>query len=71
MANSVILTTQPGATIQVVPFQNTTLTVAASANYNVSSYTYQWKRNGTNISGATSASFFLEPVIATDANKTF
>lgn len=61
---SVILTSQPGATLSVVPNQNTTFTVAASADYNVVSYSYQWKRNGSNVVGATNASYKFEPALA-------
>ena len=61
---SVILTSQPGATLSVVPNQNTTLTVAASADYNVVSYSYQWKRAGSNVTGATNASYTFEPALA-------
>ena len=61
---TVILTSQPGATLSVVPNQNTTFTVAASADYNVVGYSYQWKRAGTNVAGATNASYTFEPAIA-------
>lgn len=64
MANTVILTSYPASTLSVVPKQNTTFTVAASANYNIASYTYQWKRNGSNVSGATKASYTFEPALA-------
>lgn len=72
MPNTVILTTQP-TTLSVVPNQNTTITVAASANFNVASYTYQWKKSATvggligsaiNISGATNPSYSFEPALA-------
>lgn len=69
MASTVILTSQPAATLSVVPNQNTTFTVAASANFNVSSFTYQWKKaaaggaigSATNISGATNPTYAFEP----------
>jgi hypothetical protein len=66
---SVILTTQPASTLSVVPKQNTTFTVVASADFPVTGYTYQWKKaaaggaigSATNISGATNNSYFFEP----------
>lgn len=70
MANTVSFTTNLPGTLSVVPNQNTTLTVAPSANFNVSSYTYQWKKNGTNITGATSASYSFEPALG-DNNATY
>ena len=70
MANSIVLTSQPASTLSVVPNQNTTLTVAASANFNVVSYSYQWKKGASNISGATSSSYFFEPALA-DNGSTF
>ena len=74
---TVILTSQP-TTLSVVPNQNTTLTVVASADFNVSSYTYQWKKSATaggligvanNISGATNASYFFEPALVDNGYK--
>lgn len=64
MANTVILTSQPASTLSVVPNQDTTFTAAASANYNIVSYSYQWKRNGSNISGAVKSSYNFEPALA-------
>lgn len=70
---SVILSTQPASTLSVFPNQNTTLTVVASADFDVTSYSYQWKKSATvggligaaqNITGATSASYQFEPVSA-------
>ena len=72
---TVILSTQPDSTLSVFPNQNTTLTVAASADFDVATYTYQWKKSATagglieaaqNITGATSASYDFEPVLAND-----
>jgi hypothetical protein len=74
---TVILTSQP-TTLSVVPNQNTTLTEVASADFNVSSYTYQWRRSATAggaigasvaISGATDSSYFFEPVSGDDNYK--
>lgn len=66
MASTVILTSQPGSTLSVVPNQNTTFTVQASSNINASGYVYQWKRGASNISGATNATYFFEPALADD-----
>lgn len=74
---SVILTSQP-TTLSVVPNQNTTLTVVASADFNSTGYTYQWKRSATaggligaavNISGATNPSYSFEPALVDDGFK--
>ncbi len=74
---TVILTSQP-TTLSVVPNQNTTLTVVASADFNVSSYTYQWKKSATaggligaanNITGATNASYSFEPASGDNGYK--
>ena len=75
---SVILSTQPASTLSVVPNQNTTFTVAASANFDVTSYSYQWKRSATaggligaalDITGATSSSYKFEPASADNGFK--
>lgn len=74
---TVILTSQP-STLSVVPNQNTTITVAASADFNVSSYTYQWKKSATaggligaanNITGATGALYRFEPASGDNGYK--
>lgn len=64
MPNTVILTTNLPASLSAVPNQNTTLSVVASANFPAAAYTYQWKNNGSNISGATSSSYFFEPSVS-------
>lgn len=64
-------------TLSRVPNQNTTLTVVASSNAGATSFIYQWKigtatagaGNATDITGATSSSYFFEPSIATHNNK--
>lgn len=74
---SVILTSQPASTLSVVPNQNTTFTVAASANFPVAGYTYQWKKaaaggvigGASNIAGATNASYFFEPASGDNGYK--
>jgi hypothetical protein len=69
MPNTVILTSQPGATLSVVPNQNTTLTVVASSNFDAT-YAYQWKKDNSHISGATSSVYSFEPALA-DNSKVF
>lgn len=75
---TVILSTQPDSTLSVFPNQDTTLTVVPSANFDVTSYSYQWKRSATaggligaaqNITGATSASYKFEPASADNGFK--
>lgn len=66
MPNSVIFTSQPATTLAVVPNQNTTFNVAVSSNFNVSSYTYQWKKNNVHVAEATTASYSFEPALADD-----
>ena len=60
---SVILTTNLPATLSAVPNQNTTLAVVASADFSTSRYTYQWRRNGSNVSGATESTYKFEPAL--------
>lgn len=72
---SVIFTSKPAAAVTVVPNQNTTFTVTASTDINLSSYTYQWKKtplggSTANIAGATSSSYFFEPAL-TDGNASY
>jgi hypothetical protein len=64
MPNTLILTSQPASALSAVPNQSTTFTVAASANYNVVSYSYQWKRGASVIAGATDPSYGFEPALA-------
>ena len=62
----------PGITTQPA---NLTVTAPASATFSVvatgTSLTYQWRRNGVAISGATSASYVLNPTAVTDSGSTF
>jgi hypothetical protein len=40
-----------------IPLQNLTLFVTPSSNFGATSYLYQWKAGGTNITGATAATY--------------
>lgn len=59
------ITTQP-ASVTVSAGQNATFTVAA---YGSAPVAYQWNKNGTAISGATSSTLTLSNVAATDAGS--
>ena len=61
------ITTQP-ASITVNAPNSATFTVVASGTAPLS---YQWRRNGSNISGATSASYVLNPTAGTDSGAQF
>jgi hypothetical protein len=61
MAN-IVITTQPQS-VTVAPGQNTTFTVVGSADFSSPIYNYQWERGGTPISGATSNSYTIDPVL--------
>jgi hypothetical protein len=55
---------------------NVTVTAPASATFTVvasgtAPFTYQWRRNGVAISGATSASYVLNPTAGSDSGATF
>ena len=61
------ITTQPA---------NLTVTEPGAANFSVvatgdAPLSYQWRRNGSNISGATSASYSLNPTAASDSGAQF
>jgi hypothetical protein len=58
---SVIFTTQP-TSLSATPGQNTTFSVVPSANFSSVVYSYQWKKDSVNIIGATSSSYFIDPV---------
>jgi len=67
------LTINPSTTITAQPVNQTacaggsaTFTVAASGS---GTLTYQWRKGGANISGATAASFTINPVAAGDAGS--
>lgn len=68
MAN-IVITSQPQS-VSTVPSQNTTFSVAVSANFSPVVYRYQWKVNGSPVSGATNSSYFIDPLL-TDNGKTF
>jgi hypothetical protein len=55
MANDLTFTLTPNPT--AVPLQDITLSVAPSANFDLSRYHYQWTLGGSNISGANQASY--------------
>ncbi len=61
------ITTQP-ASITVNAPNSATFTVVATGTAPLS---YQWRRNGSNISGATSASYVLNPTAGTDSGAQF
>ena len=58
-----VITTQPTSQT-VTAGASVTFTAAASGS---PAPTYQWRKNGTNISGATSASYTIASVVASDA----
>lgn len=66
---SVIIQTQP-VSVSVVPGQDTTFSVTASANVAPVTFGYQWKVGGTPITGANSSSYFIDPLIG-DNSKSF
>ena len=59
------ITTQP-ASITVNAPNSATFTVVVSGTAPLS---YQWRRNGSNISGATSASYVLNPTAGNDSGR--
>ena len=59
-----IITSQPAATQTVVEGSSTSFAVVASGNPAPS---YQWRKNGAKIAGATSATLTLTSVVAADA----
>jgi len=73
-----ILTATSGAAPPSITTQpsNVTVTEPAAANFSVvatgdAPLSYQWKRNGTNTSGATSSSYALNPTAVTDTGAQF
>jgi O-glycosyl hydrolase len=62
-----VITTQPSASLTVDEGQPATVTVAASGT----GLSYQWRRNGTPISGATAASYTLPAAAMSDDGAVF
>ena len=67
-----------GLSAPVISSQPTNITVieGGTANFSVSlvkslGATFQWKRSGTNIPGATASAYALSPVALSDSGKTF
>ena len=58
-----VITTQPVASYTVCPGGTITLTAASSGTGN----TYQWKKNGVNIAGATGTTYTKASAVAADA----
>jgi hypothetical protein len=56
------------ASVTVTAPASATFTVVASGT---APFTYQWRRNGTPIGGATGASYVLDPTAGTDSGATF
>lgn len=66
---TVVFTPPPGPTIIVQP-QSQTVCAGQAATFSVTANnatSYQWQHNGTNIAGATSASYTINAVTAADA----
>jgi hypothetical protein len=64
-----VISTPPGITVQPV---SQCIGLGADATFSVTAFgnpapTYQWRKNGTGIGGATSASFTISPVASGDA----
>jgi len=67
MPNTVVILTQP-ANVSAVIGQDLTFSVTPSANFTPTSYYYQWKFDGTNISGA-NAQTYMRDVVLSDSTK--
>lgn len=61
------ITTQPTGKLNDCKGNNYTFSCSATANVNNTTLSYQWKKNGTAISGATSSSYSISSV--TNANN--
>lgn len=68
MATNVTLTPTQG-TVTRVPGQNTTFTATPSSDFNAT-YTYQWFKGATPITGANSNAYFIDPLMG-DNNTVF
>jgi hypothetical protein len=70
MAN-IVITSQP-LSATVVPGQNTTFSVNVSSDFSPVVYLYQWKKDSSNIPGATTSSYFINnPTVADFNGKNF
>lgn len=59
------LTPSAGTTLTNVPFgQDTTFSVVASADFSTATYSYQWRKGGIAISGATNSSYKFDALTA-------
>lgn len=72
-SNSASLSITAGTTINNQPVDQTAC-LGGTASFSVSAsgsgtLTYQWKKNGVNITGATASSLTIDPVTATDAGN--
>jgi len=73
----VTITVNPAATAPTITTQpaNQTVTAGQTATFSVtatgSALTYQWRKNGTNITGATSSSYTTPATTAADSGSTF
>ena len=73
----VSITVNPAATAPTITTQpgNQTVTAGQTATFSVvasgSSLTYQWRKNGANISGATASSYTTPATATTDSGSTF
>jgi len=68
-----IISTQP-ASLTAVPGQDSTFTVVASTDYSPLSsiaFEYQWYEDDAVISGATSSTYFIDPLIGDDGKEYF
>jgi hypothetical protein len=75
-SNSATLTVNPAAPAIVTPPANQTVTLGQTAAFKVvasgtAPLSYQWQKNGTNIAGATGASYTTPPTTAADDGATF
>lgn len=66
-----ITITQPPADVRGQPGGTVTFSVAATAVGTTDSLNYQWQRDGTNITGATSASYTTPTLSVTDNGASF
>lgn len=70
---SLAITTQP-VSLTAVPGQDSTFSVAVSTAVtpvSAARFTYQWYLNGSQVSGATSASYRLDPLIGDNGKTIF